>query len=112
MYLSLIRIIAKTSTALINCPSITSATGNGTCNTGLPVVSAGSNEVHTALTIFFGIAGVISVLMIIVGGFMFVTSGGNPQNATKARETIIYAVVGLVVSLFAEILVAFILGKL
>lgn len=100
-----LRFFANAS-ATVNCP------GGGTCDTGLPKVNAGSLEIHQALTVFFGIAAVISVLMIVVGGLMFVTSGGNPQEVTKARETIIYAVVGLVVSLVAEALVAFVLGKL
>ena len=96
-------------------PSITTGSSNNMISsncTGLPVVSATSSELHNALTIFFGIAGVISVLMIVIGGMMFVTSGGSPENAAKARDTIIYAVVGLLVSVSAEVIVAFVLGKL
>lgn len=83
-----------------------------TCSTGLPKVQGGSGELHTVLTLLFGVAAVISVLMILIGAMTFITSGGNPESATKARETIIYAVVGLVVSLSAEALVAFVLFKL
>ncbi|MEI9913691.1 MAG: hypothetical protein WDN66_01670 [Candidatus Saccharibacteria bacterium] len=97
--------------ASVNCLSSTTG-GTGVCSTGLPKVNAGSGELHSALTIVFGIAAVISVLMIVIGGLMFITSGGNEQNVKRARETLIYAVVGLVISLLAEIIVAFVLGKI
>jgi hypothetical protein len=101
----LIRILAASPTAQVTCPE------GGTCTTGLPKVAASSHQLHEILAIFFGIAAVIAVLMIIVGALMFVTSGGNSDNATKARETITYAVIGLVVALFAEGIVAFVLGN-
>lgn len=108
---TLFRILAS-SGAAIDCPSSSGSTGPAGCSTGLPKVSATSGQLHEVLAIVFGVAGVISVLMIIIGAIMFVTSGGNSDNATKARETIIYAVVGLVVSLSAEAIVAFALGNL
>ncbi len=98
------------ATAQVNCPSSTANSGG--CDTGLPQVTAGNGQLHTVLTIFFGVAAVISVLMIVIGGLMFVTSGGNSEHATRARETIIYAVVGLIVSLSAVGIVQFFLGNL
>ena len=100
------RLVAS-SVASVNCPD-----GGSSCVTGLPKVTAGSSVVHTALEIFFGIAAVISVLMIVIGGLAFVTSGGKPEEAAKARETIIYAAIGLLVSLSAEAVVAFVVRKL
>ncbi len=60
-------------------------------------------------TLIFIIA-IISVIVIIVGGIRFATSGGNPQQATTARETIIYAIVGLVVAVMAYAIVNFVLN--
>ena len=97
---------AAGSSASITCPE------GGTCTTGLPKVAASRTELQDILAIFFGIAGIIAVLMIIIGAIMFVTSGGNSENATRARETIIYAIVGLVVALFAEGIVAFVIGNI
>src|ERR1039458_6110223 len=102
----LFRILAAAPTVSVSCSNIQGAS----CNTGLPNVNAGSSEVHTALAIFFGIAAVISILMIVIGALAFVTSGGKPEESAKARETIIYAAVGLLVSLTAEAVVAFVLG--
>jgi ABC-type polysaccharide transport system permease subunit len=50
--------------------------------------------------------------MIVIAGLRFITAQGNPQENAKARNTIVYAVVGLLVALIAEIFVSFILGKL
>lgn len=99
-----VRLLASTTS--VNCP------GGGSCDTGLPKVTADSSALHTALEIFFGIAAAVSVLMIVIGALSFVTSGGKPEEAAKARETIIYAAIGLLVSLSAEAVVAFIIGKL
>ena len=51
--------------------------------------------------------GVISVIMIVIGGIMFATSSGDAQKTAKARNTILYAVIGLVVSIFAAAIVNF-----
>lgn len=51
--------------------------------------------------------GIISVIMIVIGGIMFATSSGDAQKTAKARNTILYAVIGLVVSIFAAAIVNF-----
>lgn len=58
-------------------------------------------------TMFF-IVGVLSVVMIIYGGIQFVLSVGNSTKVTNARNTILYAVVGLVVSIMAYAIVNFV----
>ena len=55
------------------------------------------------------IVGVVSVVMIIVGGFKFVTSGGDPAATKSAKNTILYAVVGLIVVAVAQSIVWFVL---
>ena len=81
-------------------------------NTGLPSVQAGKSQVDTALQIVFGVIGAMALIFIIIGGIQFVTSQGDPQSANKARNTILYSVVGLVVALSAEVIVTFVLGKI
>ena len=84
---------------------------NGTCNTGLPKVGAGTSELQAILSIVFGVLAAVSVLMIVISGLRFITAQGNPQDISKARSTIIYSVVGLFVALIAEAIVALVLGK-
>lgn len=55
------------------------------------------------------IVGVISVFMLIVGGFKFILSGGNKEKVTAARNTILYALVGLVIAFFSFAIVEFVM---
>jgi hypothetical protein len=93
-------------------PSVGECAGGNLCDTGLPQVGAGTPELASILAIVFGIAGAIAVLVIVIGALRMVYSSGNPEGVSKARSTIIYAVVGLVIAISAEALVAFVLGKL
>ena len=84
----------------------------GSNGCGLPMAGAGKSQLQDVLQIVFAVLAALAVLFIVIGGLRMVTSQGNPQETGKARATIIYAVVGLVVALLAEAFVAFILGKL
>lgn len=55
--------------------------------------------------LFWG--GAICVIMIIWGGLLYVTSAGDPGKAAKARQTLLYALVGLVIMIFASVIVNF-----
>jgi len=55
------------------------------------------------------VVGILSVIMIIVGGFRYVTSAGNASAVTGAKNTIIYAVIGLVVAFLAFAIVNWVL---
>lgn len=58
------------------------------------------------------IVGIVAVIMIIYGGFRYITSGGDSGNVSAAKNIIIYALVGLIIVALAQIIVRFILGKL
>lgn len=55
--------------------------------------------------------GVACVVMIIYGGFRFITSGGNADATKSARNTILYALLGLFIILIANILINFVFGQ-
>ena len=61
-------------------------------------------------TMLFAI-GVVAVIMLIVGGFRYVFSAGNSTNVNAAKDTILYAVIGIVVALLAYAIVNFVLGQ-
>lgn len=71
-----------------------------------------NNIISTVINIFSLVVGVISVIMIIIGGFKYITSGGDSGNVTSAKNTILYAVIGLVVVALAQIIVRFVVGRL
>lgn len=57
------------------------------------------------------IIGVVAVIMIIVGGIQYALSGGDSQRINKAKDMIIYAIVGLIVALIAKGVIAFVINK-
>ena len=50
--------------------------------------------------------------MLIIGGIRYVISGGNSAAVTAAKNTILYAIVGLIIALFAYAIVNFVIGSL
>ncbi len=78
------------------------------CNKGSE--SDAEKRVKGILSLVFTILGVISVIVIIVGGFFYITSQGDPGKISKAKSAILYAVIGLVVSLLAFAIVNFVVG--
>lgn len=60
------------------------------------------------LDIALRLAGLVAVAYVVYGGFKFVTSQGDPEGIKGARQTIINALIGLVIALFATTLVAFV----
>jgi|GEM_PF-1098207 hypothetical protein len=58
------------------------------------------------------IAGIVSTIVLIIGGIMYVVSGGSPDQTAKARSAIIYALVGLGVALAANLLVDFVFEEI
>jgi hypothetical protein len=71
-----------------------------------------NNIVHTIINILTAAVGIVAVIMIIVGGFRYITSGGNDTSVTAAKNTILYAIIGLVVVALAQVLVRFTLSRL
>jgi phosphotransferase system glucose/maltose/N-acetylglucosamine-specific IIC component len=76
----------------------------------LPTNSADS-ILNNAINIVYFVSGAVAVIIIIVAGFMFITSGGDPAATAKARNTITYAVVGLVVIALAFVITQFVIGR-
>ena len=70
-----------------------------------------NNIIETVINIFSLVVGVVSVIMIIIGGFKYITSGGESNNITSAKNTILYAIIGLVIVALAQFIVRFVLGR-
>jgi hypothetical protein len=85
----------------------------GACDSaGVDATTSINNIVHTIVNILSALVGIVAVIMIIVGGFRYITSGGNDASVTAAKNTILYAIIGLVVVALAQIIVRFTLSKL
>lgn len=64
--------------------------------------------VANIISILMFIAGFVAIAFIIVGGFMYITSNGDPSGIKKAKDTIVNAVVGLIITMVAFGVVKFI----
>ena len=69
-----------------------------------------TTTIKTVVNVLLFVVGILSVIMIIVGGLRYVTSAGNASAVTGAKNTIIYAVIGLVVAFLAFAIVNWVLG--
>jgi hypothetical protein len=78
----------------------------------LPVVNADSGTVSTVLGIVFGIAGGLALLMITVSGLRYILAAGDPEKISKAKNGIVYALVGLAIAIAAESIVYFVGSQL
>lgn len=75
---------------------------------GLPKADASSAQLQDVLAIVFGIVGALAFLMIVISGLRYIISAGDPQQISKAKNGIIYALIGLCIALIAEAIVAFV----
>lgn len=89
-----------------------SAIGGGDACTDPDAGNQLGNFIKQIINILLFIIGAVAVIMIIVGGLRYVTSGGDASSTKAARDTILYAVVGLVVAVMAFAIVNFVLGAL
>lgn len=74
--------------------------------------TANNATLQDALGIVYFVAGIVCVVIIIMGGVRYTLSGGDSGKVASAKNTIIYAVAGLVVILIAASVTQFIFGEL
>jgi len=102
-------------------PAVSAANGINICSNGnensvyCKNKNTGETQVNgiikTIVEVLLTAVGAISIIMIVIGGIMFALSSGDAQKAAKARNTVLYAVVGLAVSLFASAIVNFVFNR-
>jgi hypothetical protein len=79
---------------------------------GVPEANANQATITNIVGIVFGVVGALAVLMIVVSGFRYIVAAGDPQATAKAKNGIIYACVGLVISIAAEVIVQFVVKRI
>lgn len=70
-----------------------------------------NNIIKTIINVVSIVVGVVAVIMIVFGGLKYITSGGESSNVSSAKNTIIYAIIGLVVVALAQFIVRFVLDR-
>lgn len=90
---------------LTKCKSIGSSDNN--LNNGNLMTT-----LNQIINVIIGVIGFIAVIVIILGGVQYTTSAGEASKVKKAKDTIMYGIVGLVVALLAYSIVNFVLSNL
>jgi len=67
--------------------------------------------VRDILSVMSVIVGTLAIVMIIIAGLRYITSGGKQESVTGAKNTLLYAVIGLVIVALAQIIVHFVLNR-
>ncbi len=67
--------------------------------------------IETVVEILSWVVGVAAVITIIIGGFRYITSGGDSNSTASAKNTILYAIIGLLIALVAQVLVRFVFNR-
>lgn len=78
----------------------------------VPKGPLGSGNISSILQIVFGVFGGTALIIITLAGFKYVLSQGNPQETAKAKNTILYALIGLVIAISALGIVTFAVDNL
>ena len=79
---------------------------------GMPAELIGDNGAFSRLTnTILLVVGLISVIMLVYGGLRYILSGGDSKKVTDAKNTILYAIIGLIISLLAYAIVHFVLNS-
>lgn len=91
------------------------ATASGNNVDCTPSGAGGTDAIGTlarnVVNIFSFVVGAIAVIMIIYGGFRYITSGGDSNSVGSAKNTLIYAIIGLIIVALAQIIVSFVLTQ-
>ncbi len=108
-------LISNSTYAKVRCPDGSQKDTLDQCYTGVDI--AGKDQIDlngilgTIINVIIGVVGFIAVVMMILGGINFITSQGDTAKVTKAKNTILYGVVGLIVAMLAFAIVNFVLSN-
>ena len=69
-----------------------------------------TDMIKIIVNVLLFIVGVVSVIMIVIGGIKYTTSNGDSNQVTSAKNTILYSVIGLIVAILAYAIVDFVIG--
>ncbi len=95
-----------------NVGKIVDTCSASTCGSGYTQEPEMGSTLNNIINMIIGIVGLITVIMIIVGGIMYAISSGDSGKTKKAKDTIMYGIIGLVIAILAFAIVNFIIGNL
>lgn len=100
-------------------PSFAAGCGGSSQAKGLRAVSGGhcsdtalSGKVEDIISTLFYVVGAIAVIILIMGGIRYITSTGDAKRVQAAKDTILYAVIGIIVAILARAIVGYTVGQI
>ena len=94
-----------------SAPTDNGANGSVDCDSSHVDNSSITNLAKRIITTFSIVVGAASVIMIIYGGFRYIISGGESGRVGAAKNSLIYAIVGLVIVALAQLIIHFVLNQ-
>ena len=80
---------------------------------GCPADLFGDTGVFKQITnVILYILGIVAVIMLMIGGIKYVVSGGDAKKVTDAKNTVLYAIIGLIIAFLAYAIVNFVISAL
>lgn len=126
-YLVFIATVTSLSVGLIGFSNLTNAQDCGATSTkdaikcgvggagGVPVSTKSDQNINdtiaTVVNILSAAVGIAAGIMLILGGFRYITSGGDSTKTANAKNTILYALIGLVIVAVSQFIIKFVLTK-
>ena len=105
-------IVAPTALATDGYSNASKYTSGEKAGTGAGQGTNLMTVLQTIINVALGVIGFVAVVMIIMGGVQYTTSSGDAAKVTKAKNTILYGIVGLVIALLAFAIVNFVLTNI
>lgn len=90
--------------------NINPTTGKAEC-TAAEGIGGFQKTLEKIINIISILVGIVAVIMIIYGGFRYITSGGTAEKVTSAKNTILYGLIGLIIVALAQVIVRFVLKE-
>jgi hypothetical protein len=110
MFLMPVNVLAANPAAGAIQQGACEAAGQPNCTDEAANGSVG-NTVASIIDVLSIVVGLAAVIMIIIGGLRYITSGGASEKVTGAKNTLLYAIIGLVVVALAQVIVHFVIRK-
>jgi hypothetical protein len=92
----------------VNSSVCNQASAQGTDN---PLLGPGG-PITKGIKVLGVVVGIVSVIMVMIGGFSYITSAGNPEKTATAKKRIIYALAGLMIAALAWAIVSFVTDRI
>lgn len=83
----------------------------GSCGAPATAEKTVGDTIKNVINILSIIVGIAAVIMIIIGGLQYILSGGDSQKTGTAKNTILYAVIGLAIVAVSQVLVNFVINR-